>query len=396
MNNVEEDRQRAEVFDALGHPTRIAILKALSEGSMGFADLKRTVDIDSSGHLQHHLNKLDGLIKTDEHGKYCLSDQGKDALLTVQTVENAARSGLKEPERKRIGSKPVWKMVALLLAISLVASSAVAVLEYAQIAQLQGKVNSLKEKIAMGTNVVWERDLGINIGDFTVADGKVFAMTFGGDLYCFNQQDGRTLWSYNLGGYVTWGHLITVADGKVYAGSRGSVLTCFNEDTGTLLWQFKPNVTSSAASKSPPEYIVSDGKVLVNADDFYVLDAVTGTLLWDSSSHPGVYQALTFADERIFAASIAGAPDYSWSLVSFDADTGQQQWSTPIGHDIGSLVIGEGELSCGAYIRIKPYSALTRLQARCFGDLTLMTRCLSRHSPLDWYCLDLAAVTSTH
>ena len=38
---VEHDRQRAEVFDALGHPTRILILKVLSEGALGFAELKK-------------------------------------------------------------------------------------------------------------------------------------------------------------------------------------------------------------------------------------------------------------------------------------------------------------------------------------------------------------------
>ena len=54
---VENDRQRAEVFDALGHPTRIVILKALSEGALGFADLKKKTAIDSGGHLQHHLNQ---------------------------------------------------------------------------------------------------------------------------------------------------------------------------------------------------------------------------------------------------------------------------------------------------------------------------------------------------
>lgn len=347
MNEVEEDRQRAEVFDALGHPTRILILKALSEGSMGFANLKKAVGIDSSGHLQHHLNKLNGLIKTDEHGKYCLSDQGKDALLTVQTVEKASGSGLKETERRRASgavSKNVLKSVALLLAILLVASSAVAVLEYTQISQLQTQINELKEKLTTGTNVIWERDLGINIADFVVADGKAFTMTFGGDLHCFDLQDGRTLWSYSLGGYVMWTHLITVSDGKVYAGSRGSVLTAFDENTGTFLWQFKPNVTSSIASKSPPEFDVSNGKVLVNADGFFVLDAVTGTLLWDSTSHSGVYQASAFTDNRIFAAEIAGYPDYTQSLISLDVDTGQQQWSTPIGYDVGSLVVADGRI----------------------------------------------------
>jgi len=345
VEDVEEDRQRAEVFDALGHPTRIVILKALSEGSLGFAELKKKMGIESSGHLQHHLNKLNGLIKTDEHGKYCLSDQGKDALLTVQTVEKAAGSGLKETERRHTsgaGSKIVLKSAVVLLAILLLASSSVAVLEYNQILQLQAQ---LKEKATSGTYVIWERDLGINIADFVVADGKAFAVTFDGDLYCFDQQNGETVWSYSIGGYVMWAHLITVADGKVFAGSRGSVLTCFSENTGRVLWQFHPNVSSSIASKSPPEFVVSDGKVLTTADDFYVLNAATGTLLWDSSSHPSIYHALAFADNRIFAVSMAGPPNYTRSLVSLDADTGHQQWSAQIGHDVGySLVVADGRI----------------------------------------------------
>jgi DNA-binding transcriptional ArsR family regulator len=85
---IEQDKQRAEIIDALGHPTRIQILKVLSEGSLGFAELKKKTGIESSGHLQHHLTKLNGLIKADEYGKYCLFIEGKDALLAAQTVEN--------------------------------------------------------------------------------------------------------------------------------------------------------------------------------------------------------------------------------------------------------------------------------------------------------------------
>ena len=111
MKNVEEERQRAEVCDALGHPTRIIILKALNEGAMGFAELKKRVSIESSGHLQHHLSKLDGLIKTDVNGKYCLSDQGKDSLLAVQTVENVAGLGAKKNGKR---SAILWVVTGLL------------------------------------------------------------------------------------------------------------------------------------------------------------------------------------------------------------------------------------------------------------------------------------------
>jgi len=49
--------------------------------------LKRILEIDSSGHLKHHLDKLNNLIKTDEDGKYCLSTEGRDALLDIRPIE---------------------------------------------------------------------------------------------------------------------------------------------------------------------------------------------------------------------------------------------------------------------------------------------------------------------
>lgn len=90
---ADPERERAEVFDALGHPTRINILKQLSRGALSFADLKKTTGIGSSGHLQHHLTKLDGLIKADNYGNYCLSDAGNDALFVMQAIKADSRKG---------------------------------------------------------------------------------------------------------------------------------------------------------------------------------------------------------------------------------------------------------------------------------------------------------------
>jgi DNA-binding HxlR family transcriptional regulator len=137
--DIERDRQRAEVFDSLGHPTRIVILKALNEGALGFADLKKKTSIDSSGQLQHHLNKLGDLIKTDEHGKYCLSDQGKDALLTVQTVEHAslAKKDSGKTLSRFYNSKKFFQVLSVLLAFLLIASTAIALVEFNQVQQLQ-------------------------------------------------------------------------------------------------------------------------------------------------------------------------------------------------------------------------------------------------------------------
>ena len=143
---MEKDRHRAEIFDALGHPTRILILKVLSEGSLGFADLKKKTAIESSGHLQHHLTKLNGLIKTDEYGKYCLSDEGKDALLTVQTVENASsKNNLKEKEHKKhFRSKIGLKPIAFLLVALLCVNSIIALYEFTQTVSLYNETKFLK------------------------------------------------------------------------------------------------------------------------------------------------------------------------------------------------------------------------------------------------------------
>jgi len=127
---MDTDRQRAEVFDALGHPTRILILKVLSEGVVGFADLKKKTGIESSGHLQHHLTKLNGLIQTNEYGKYCLSDEGKDALITVQTVEQSSPE--EGGHRHRFNTKAAFVTISLLLVGLLVVSSVIAVIAYNQ------------------------------------------------------------------------------------------------------------------------------------------------------------------------------------------------------------------------------------------------------------------------
>lgn len=126
MEDMEKDRQRAEVFDALGHPARITILKALSEESLSFADLKKRLGIESSGHLQHHLSKLGNLIKVDEKGRYCLSEHGKDALFAVHTVEKIIEPRIKETGKRvsREGerfSKGTTRLLLVLALLSLVA-----------------------------------------------------------------------------------------------------------------------------------------------------------------------------------------------------------------------------------------------------------------------------------
>jgi len=101
---------RAEVFEAIGHPTRIRILQRLDEKPLGFSELKKEVGIESSGHLEFHLRKLAHLIRTDETGSYTLTDDRREAIRIIRNVsrENPQPSSFPQAVRNRI-----WVRVAL-------------------------------------------------------------------------------------------------------------------------------------------------------------------------------------------------------------------------------------------------------------------------------------------
>ena len=77
-----------EVFEAISHPMRIAILKELEKKPLGFADLKRRLKIRSSGQLDFHLKKMDAVVTTNREGQYTLNDRGYAALRAVYVVSN--------------------------------------------------------------------------------------------------------------------------------------------------------------------------------------------------------------------------------------------------------------------------------------------------------------------
>ncbi len=77
-----------EVFEAISHPLRIAILRTLAKKPIRFADLKRNLKIKSGGLLDFHLKKMEAVITTDKDGLYTLNDRGFAALRAVHVVSN--------------------------------------------------------------------------------------------------------------------------------------------------------------------------------------------------------------------------------------------------------------------------------------------------------------------
>src|SRR5271166_3847845 len=83
-NDDSFSSSKAEVFEALGHPTRIRILQELSSGPLTYSELKRAAGMESNGLLTFHLGKLRGLVRLNPEGNYALTDEGREALRMVE------------------------------------------------------------------------------------------------------------------------------------------------------------------------------------------------------------------------------------------------------------------------------------------------------------------------
>lgn len=75
-----------DVFEAISHPLRIDILKKLANRPMSFSELKRELNIKSSGKLDFHLKRLEGLITVNEDNRYCLTNDGYAALQVIDSL----------------------------------------------------------------------------------------------------------------------------------------------------------------------------------------------------------------------------------------------------------------------------------------------------------------------
>ena len=325
-DNVDQDRRRAEVFDALSHPTRIMILKALSDEVLGFADLKKKLGIESSGHLQHHLSKLDGLVKTDEYGKYTLSDQGKDALLSVQTVERTVKSETKQSGKVHLPRKNIV-LVAIALAILLIVSSTFAVVEYAT---LENQMSSYQTKLSKQDSAIIQLDTALN---FSQAMLSIKQPT--------SSQYLTTLPGSNSGGNPTKIFLLSTTIGYFYEPN----LPPFNESLRKALtiplngasvslpdfgWQYAPGNYSWLLMSGAPYLMI--GATVRN--DYTSADAGSGT----GSSSPignlrGVYLSYLSLTLKLYGqdGSIVQATNLNVTYAPNNTALGDQEFISESG-----------------------------------------------------------------
>jgi len=153
------DATRAELFEALGHPIRVKILRALETKPMGFAELKKEVGIESSGHLEFHLRKLSGLVGTIPEGSYALTDDGREAIRVLSLTSSgsegiAARVGATTSDR----GNHTRLFIAILL-ILLIVLAGVAAYQQQQIIALNQNLNLSTGTVVIGHTAYYYEEI---------------------------------------------------------------------------------------------------------------------------------------------------------------------------------------------------------------------------------------------
>jgi len=114
----------SELFEKISHPTRVKILKLLGVSPLNFSQLKNKLGIESSGNLDHHIKKLEGLISLDSNGLYKLSDEGKEAIKAIKSIEYSfALKGTRSVAQ----SRRIFGVLLMFLGIFMIAVTIMAV-----------------------------------------------------------------------------------------------------------------------------------------------------------------------------------------------------------------------------------------------------------------------------
>jgi outer membrane protein assembly factor BamB len=123
-----------------------------------------------------------------------------------------------------------------------------------------------------------------------VKDGRVYALSTMGDLFCLEAANGKPVWSknlmrdYKLDGPPVWGYAAhPLLEGDLLytlAGGKGSAVVALNKDTGKEVWKA---LSSDEVGYSPPMLTTAGGKkqlIVWLSDSLNGLNPQTGEVYW--------------------------------------------------------------------------------------------------------------------
>jgi len=190
--------------------------------------------------------------------------------------------------------------------------------------------------------VLWQTNVGTGHSAVAVQGNRVYTMgnredageNFSDQVVCLDAETGRLIWqvSYPMKELEDPGPFSTPAvDGsRVYTLSRGGKLSCFDALTGSCLWEndlVTRNLTSAEAEFACSPLIVGDMVILNVNERGLALNKLTGQPVWTSA--PGknaVSTSVLFPWRGRTCVTMQTDTDKTFAL---DPATGEVLWSVP-------------------------------------------------------------------
>ena len=148
--------------------------------------------------------------------------------------------------------------------------------------------------------------------DIKIFRNKFFAIDYKNTLRCFNTNDGSECWNLQTEDSFTISNSkfsLIILDGKVIFNNSIGDITAVDVETGLIVWQL-PTQSSSIINETynfKMSKLVSDGNSIYfsnNKNEFYSIDAKTGTVNWINKINSNLTPILT--TDLIFTVSNDG------------------------------------------------------------------------------------------
>jgi outer membrane protein assembly factor BamB len=204
-------------------------------------------------------------------------------------------------------------------------------------------LNTEGELVARSTHkgkVLWEAELEVEEEEqlsFSggLALGEHLYVTAGsGDVMAYNPQTGEKVWQISVGSPIR--SAPTLAEGKLFILTYDNHTYALSTEDGSLLWTHS-SIEESLAILGGAAPAVADGIVIVpySSGEIYALRTTDGRYLWHDSLSLNVggdpFSSLVDIEASpVIADSIVYAVNHNGQLTAFHLGTGRRLWNTAI------------------------------------------------------------------
>jgi outer membrane protein assembly factor BamB len=191
------------------------------------------------------------------------------------------------------------------------------------------KVKKEEGYVAQVTNI-FAKEGDFLGGNLSYSLGTVFVSTKKGFIFAINENDGKILWSKNLG--APFRSAPVAKEYKVVVVTVYNQTIAFNKADGKKLWHHQALAERSRMINDPTPILIGDKLIVTyTTGDIYALDYNDGTELWTATAPTSEYgristsisdisQNLVYSGGKIFVVS----PDGTLSALD---ESGSTLWS---------------------------------------------------------------------